>query len=108
QAHRDVGSQCDPDKLDVVITVGADAGKFLAPAARKRGCNVQSFVSPYDAGKYARSILKEGAVVLAKGSQNRVFTEEALKSLLAQKSDMSKLVRQSASWMKIKLRQFEP
>lgn len=108
QAHKTVGEHCDPEKLFAVVTVGADAERFLAPAARARGCRVRSFTSPYDAGEYVRSILQERAVVLAKGSQNRVFTEEALKVLLAKKTDMSKLVRQSTRWMKIKRKQFKP
>jgi hypothetical protein len=50
--------------------------------------------------------LKEHGVVLAKGSQNGVFAEEAIKQLLANKNDESKLVRQSAFWMAKKRRQF--
>jgi hypothetical protein len=43
---------------------------------------------------------------LAKGSQNRVFAEESLKSLLANPDDTSKLVRQSSSWLQKKRSQF--
>lgn len=107
QAHEAVGTHCDPRKLDAVVTIGADAERFLAPVARKNGCHVKSFDSPYRAGEYVASILQEGAVVLAKGSQNRVFAEEALKVLLANQSDASKLVRQSPYWMKIKRKQFK-
>lgn len=106
QAHKEVGAHCDPRKLDAVVTIGFDAERFLAPAAKARGCAVQSFSSPYEAGKYARSILRHGAVVLAKGSQNGVFAEEALKVLLANKKDAGKLVRQSPHWMRIKQKQF--
>ncbi len=106
QAHKDVGAYCDPKKLDVVVTIGLDAERFLAPIARKRGCKVESFDSPYKAGKYVRSILQDGAVVLAKGSQNRVFAEESLKALLANRVDAALLVRQSPYWMRIKQKQF--
>lgn len=107
QAHKDVGAHCDPKKLAAVITIGPDAERWLAPVAREQGNTVTSFASPYEAGAYARSILQEGAVVLAKGSQNRVFAEEALKSLLLRKKDASLLVRQSSYWMKIKRKQFK-
>jgi UDP-N-acetylmuramoyl-tripeptide--D-alanyl-D-alanine ligase len=106
QAHEEVGAYCDPKKLDVVVTIGADAEKWLAPAAKKQGCTVHSFASPYEAGAFVRSHLKPGAVVLAKGSQNGVFAEEALKQLLADSKDASKLVRQSAHWLKVKSQQF--
>ena len=106
QAHEEVGSYCDPKKLAVVVTVGHDAKKWLAPAARDRGCHVQVFLSPHDAGAYVSGKMAEGAVVLAKGSQNGVFTEEALKPLLADPTDAEKLVRQSPHWLNVKTRQF--
>jgi UDP-N-acetylmuramoyl-tripeptide--D-alanyl-D-alanine ligase len=45
-------------------------------------------------------------VILVKGSQNKVFAEEAIKSLLADPADADKLVRQSQDWMKIKNKAF--
>lgn len=105
-AHHEVGEYCDPKKLDVVVTIGEVAKKWLAPAARARGCTVHSFMSPYDAGAYVSGKLQKGGVVLAKGSQNGVFAEEALKPLLANPEDASKLVRQSPYWLKRKSQQF--
>lgn len=105
-AHREVGEYCDPGKLDLVITIGADAQRYLAPAAKEKGCVVHMFDSPYDAGDFARRQLSPGAVVLAKGSQNRVFAEEAVKPLLKSTADQQKLVRQSPYWMRIKAKQF--
>lgn len=106
KAHREVGAYCDPKKLSLVVTIGEDAKKYLAPVARKQGCTVHSFLSPYEAGAFVRSHLQPNAIVLAKGSQNKVFAEEALKSLLAKPADNAKLVRQSSSWLKQKQRQF--
>lgn len=106
QAHNEVGSYCDPSKLDMVITIGKDARDYLAPVARQQGCQVHCFDSPYKAGNFAASHLKDAAIVLAKGSQNRVFAEEALKSLLNDPEDAAKLVRQSRQWMSIKSKQF--
>lgn len=108
EAHREVGEYCDPKKLDLIVTIGKDAETYLAPAAQERGCAVICFASPYQAGEYVKDTLKEGAVVLAKGSQNRVFAEEALKTLLADPADVAKLVRQSPHWLKIKSKQFKP
>lgn len=105
-AHEEIGAYCDPQKLDAVATIGKDANEFLAPVARERGCTVTEFVSPYDAGEWVAKKLTAGTVVLAKGSQNRVFAEEALKSLLAHANDESKLVRQSDHWLRIKRKQF--
>ena len=45
---------------------------------------------------------ERGAVVLAKGSQNGIFAEEALKIMLKSTDDMKKLVRQEPEWLEIK------
>jgi UDP-N-acetylmuramoyl-tripeptide--D-alanyl-D-alanine ligase len=106
EAHEEVGDYCDPKKLAVVITIGAMAKKWLAPAARAQGCEVRSFMSPYEAGDFLRGKITKGAVVLAKGSQNGVFAEEAIKPLLAHPEDAEKLVRQSKYWLARKAKQF--
>lgn len=106
RAHTEVGAYCDPKKLDMVLTIGAQAKQYIAPAAAAKGCVVKTFDSPYAAGLYLKGNLPSAAVVLFKGSQNGVFAEEALKQVLADSSDAKKLVRQSASWQKIKQSQF--
>ena len=106
QAHEQIGKLCDAGELAWVITIGDEAEKYLAPAARSKGCQVKSFTSPYDAGAFAHKVLEENAVVLAKGSQNGVFAEEALKILLHSTADEKELVRQTPAWLKIKQEQF--
>lgn len=106
-AHTEVGSYCRPDKLDSVVTIGIDANKYLAEAAEKSGCTVVRCDSPVEAANAILKILKPDAVILAKGSQNGVFAEEAVKLLLADQKDSTKLVRQSQYWMKVKRKQFK-
>lgn len=101
EEHRKLGELCDPSLLSWVITVGDDAENYLAPAARARGCQVKCFKSAIDAGAFARSVLEPGAAVLAKGSQNGGYLEEAVK-VLCLMSDDSELVRQSETWMQTK------
>jgi UDP-N-acetylmuramoyl-tripeptide--D-alanyl-D-alanine ligase len=99
--HKKLGELCDPSLLSWVITVGDDAENYLAPAARARGCQVKCFKSAIDAGSFARSVLEPGAAVLAKGSQNGGYLEEAVK-ILCLMGDDDELVRQSAEWMRVK------
>ncbi len=106
EAHEDVGNYCDPKKLDLVVTIGDMAGKWLAAAAKEKGCAVHSFKSPYDAGKFVAKKMKHASVVLAEGSQNGVFAEEAVKQILAHKTDEKRLVRQTPFWLKVKAKQF--
>ena len=106
QAHEQIGKLCDAGELAWVITIGEQAEKYLAPAARAKGCQVKSFHSPYDAGAFAHKVLEDNAIVLAKGSQNGVFAEEALKILLHSTEEEKELVRQTPAWLKIKQEQF--
>ncbi len=97
--HEKLGHLCDASLLAWVITVGDEAERYLAPAAKTRGCQVKSFKTAIEAGAFAHSVIEEGAVVLAKGSQGDIYTEEAIKMLLHATSDDHKLVRQSPSWI---------
>lgn len=106
-AHREIGEMCDPKQLELVVVIGPDASGHLAPAAETRGCTVKSFDNPYLAGEYLQTKLQPETVLFAKGSQNGVFAEEAIKSLLADPEDTSKLVRQSPYWLEKKRKAFK-
>ncbi len=106
QAHTELGKYCDPRKLDLVLTLGPDANKYLAPAAITHGCAVATFDTPYEAGAYLQTHIREHAAVLVKGSQNNVFAEEAVKLILADPEDAAKLVRQSDDWLRKKAQNF--
>lgn len=101
-AHNQIGNYCDPSKLDLAVTIGKDANEFLASAAENKGCKVIKCEGPIQAGKAVTENLKPKGIILAKGSQNGVFAEEALKQLLANPEDANKLVRQNAFWAKKK------
>ncbi|HVV26262.1 MAG TPA: Mur ligase family protein [Candidatus Saccharimonadales bacterium] len=104
--HSEIGGYCNPKQLDLVVTIGREANDNLAPVAQNQGCRVETFTSPYEAGRFVATKLKPGGVVLAKGSQNGVFAEEAVKQLLANQSQARKLVRQTPYWLGVKRRQF--
>jgi UDP-N-acetylmuramoyl-tripeptide--D-alanyl-D-alanine ligase len=99
--HEKIGLMCDPMLLSWVITIGEEAEKYLAPAARRRGCQVRSFKSAIEAGGFAHQVMDKGAVVLVKGSQGGIYAEEAVK-VLCMMDDDTKLVRQSPEWMQTK------
>jgi len=99
--HEKLGLLCDPQMLSWVVTIGEEAEKYLAPAARRRGCQVRSFKSAIDAGGFVHGVMEQGAIVLAKGSQGGIYAEEAVKILCVMDED-EKLVRQSPEWMQTK------
>jgi len=105
--HKALGTLCDPNLLAWVITIGEEAEKYLAPAAKVRGCQVKSFRSALEAGAFAHSVLDDDAVVLVKGSQGDIYAEEAIKVFLHDTEDDTQLVRQSPEWLATKQRFFE-
>ncbi|MBB1552244.1 hypothetical protein HG452_001745 [Candidatus Saccharibacteria bacterium] len=100
--HQKIGEMLDGISLYWVITVGEQANRFLAPAARLRGCQVYEAKNAIDAGTFAHKIMERGALVLLKGSQGEVYLEEATKILLLNKEDENLLVRQDEKWKKTK------
>ncbi len=106
-AHEEIGTAAA--QVDELITIGEDARKYLAASAQTAGLaatRIHSFMSPYEAGQYVKTIIQNSDVVLVKGSQNGVFSEEAVALLLADSKDRQHLVRQSAHWQGIKAKAF--
>lgn len=105
--HKKIGENLDASKLNLVITIGPDANAHIAPAAQAKGIETKTFDNPYDAGEYLQGKIQPKAFVLAKGSQNGVYAEEAVKKILADPEDASKLVRQSSYWLARKEKSFK-
>jgi UDP-N-acetylmuramoyl-tripeptide--D-alanyl-D-alanine ligase len=99
--HQVLGELCNPDLLDWVVVVGSEAEKYLAPAARARGCQVKVCRDAIEAGEFTRSVTEEGAVILVKGSETGIYLEEAVK-LLCNMTEDHLLVRQTPAWLAIK------
>ena len=93
-AHQELGSRCTPELLDWVVTVGEKANKYIAPAARQKGCQVKECVDAIEAGAFIRDKLKPEGIALFKGSRGGVWLEEAVKINLKSTSDEVSLVRQ--------------
>lgn len=105
--HKKLGDMCDMNELSWVVTVGDEAEKYLAPAAKAKGCQVRCFKTSIQAGTFVKSVIEEGAAVLFKGSQGDIFLEEAVKIMLHSTEDEKQLVRQSATWIDRKKQFFD-
>ncbi|MFK7779552.1 MAG: Mur ligase family protein, partial [Candidatus Gracilibacteria bacterium] len=88
---------------DAILMIG-DKMNYLYEELKKN--NYKGFFKFYlksrDAGKELKKYLEqteEKYIVLFKGSQNTIFTEEALKEVLINKNDVKKMVRQTDDWM---------
>ena len=56
----------------------------------------------WQAAEFLKQQINGDETILIKGSQNTIFLEELVKSILLDPSDSSKLCRQSAWWLKTK------
>lgn len=102
EEHQKIGAMCSPETVDWVVTVGDEAEKYIAPVASQNGCFVKSFRDSISAGAFVNQYLDRGGLVLAKGSEAGIFTEEAVKILLHSTDDEQQLVRQSPVWLEAK------
>ena len=105
EEHTRLGELCSPDLLAWVVVVGDEAAKYLAPAAKQRGCQVKVCRDAIEAGEFVRSVAEPGSVILVKGSQGGIYLEETVK-ILCEISEHDKLVRQSSKWQDIKQQHF--
>ena len=79
---------------DIVIAVGIRS-KAVADAAK--GAETHSFENSAEAAKALPALVSAGDVVLIKGSQS-IRTERITEELLANREDVSRLVRQESEW----------
>ena len=83
---------------DYFFCVGELTKKYVLPEIK----NGRWFRNSVELGQYLKTSLPYHSVVLVKGSQNKIFLEEAIKFILLDKKDEKKLCRQSEFWMKKK------
>ncbi len=97
--HREVG-EAVPGAADILVTVGDKAG-LIGDEAAKRGLprnKIHGFDNTYEAGKFIQEILKQGDIILVKGSQGARM-ERVVKELMADPLRAKELlVRQGQEW----------
>lgn len=82
------------ESTDVIATVGIRARAFATAHGK---VEVMQFNNSHDAARALPDFVREGDVILVKGSQS-IRTERIVEALLADPSDVSKLVRQEKKW----------
>ncbi len=92
------------DFAEYVYLVGELTKQYVLPLVEKEKHvkEFRWFGSSQEAGKYLTQHLQKNSLLLIKGSQNTIYLEEAVKLLLSNKNDESKLCRQSSYWLKTK------
>lgn len=100
EGHRLVGERVCREKIDFLIAVGERARDFIR-GAKDAGCGDEHlfyFDQPEEAGHFLQNRIKEGDVLLIKGSQGARM-EKIVKELMAEPEKADKLiVRQGKEW----------
>ena len=100
-AHREVGFKVAEAGVDFLVTVG-EAAKHTAAAAKEAGLDedkIVSFADSATAGRFLQDKIKEGDIVLVKGSQS-MRMEKIVKEIMAEPLESDKLlVRQDSEWL---------
>lgn len=102
-AHRELARHCG-DWIDALITVGESAKTIADECLKQRSkpSNIASFESAYEANEYLLKPkrLREGDVLLIKGSQNKIRLERTVKALMAHPEKARTLLcRQEPEWL---------
>lgn len=84
---------------DVVIAVGMRSRALADAAEQERSVEVLHFKTSEEAAKFLPDCIREGDIVLIKGSQG-IRTERITEVLLRNREDKDKLVRQEPEWKK--------
>jgi len=101
EGHEKVGNIA-AKTVDLLYTVGEIANTFITTAAKTAGMNktsIKTFSNSLKAGQSLKKEIKQGDIILVKGSQNKVRTEIAIEQIMAH-PEMKRelLVRQSDFW----------
>lgn len=101
EGHKQVGQKVAECKIDYLITVG-ERSRDIARAAFESGMNkdkIFSFKTPEEAGIFVQGKMKQGDIVLVKGSQG-MRMEKVVKELMAEPLRACELlVRQDKEWV---------
>jgi UDP-N-acetylmuramoyl-tripeptide--D-alanyl-D-alanine ligase len=108
-AHYKIGKAA-ANVADMLIVIGKDAEIYTVSGAKDAGMNpdnIKIFKTPYEIGHFLKRIIEKGDLVLVKGSQNGVFSEEVVRILLDPSLDAKDyVVRQSKGWKRKKRKAF--
>ncbi len=91
--------------VDRLYLVGPLTREFVLPTIQEKDTlfkEIRWFDTAIRAGEFIKENMPKDAIILAKGSQNTIFLEEAVKLLLKNKKESNLLCRQEEFWLKTK------
>lgn len=104
--HEQIADIINKIKIKHFFCLGPNTKKYIVPKLIGSIETIRHFKTAIEVGEFLHKTLPYRAIVLVKGSQNEIFLEEAVKKILKNKSDSSKLCRQNDFWLKKKSEYF--
>jgi UDP-N-acetylmuramyl pentapeptide synthase len=98
-AHEEIAKNIK-EVVDFPILIGPLMKKYVAPLLKNSGKNYKAFEKFTKAKNFIKSEIKNGDVILVKGSQNTLLLERVVEMLLKNKEKKRKLCRQRDFWEK--------
>lgn len=103
ESHIAIGKQA-AQVADILVAVGHEAPTIKRGALEvgMKEADIYTFFDSEEAGEFMKNRLKQGDLVLVKGSQNKVRMERFVKQIMKEPHKAKKLLcRQEAAWEKI-------
>lgn len=97
QSHKDLADWL-LKYSDYVLLYGDKTREYVLPVLRSNKFPVQHFAIMSGLVKHLRSVITPNSFVLIKGSQNKIYLERAVESVLANQEDISRLCRRGSFW----------
>lgn len=102
EGHQEIGKYLAKIKIDKLISVG-ERSRDIDRGAKAAGMNedeILHFADVVSAGKFLQDLIKEGDIILVKGSQG-MRMEKIVKEIMAEPEKAEELlVRQDKEWLK--------
>ncbi len=97
--HREIANDIVKN-VDFAILIGPLMKKFVVPVLKKEKKSCYSFENFTKAKDFILKSIKDGDIILVKGSQNTLLLERVVEMLLKDKKEIKKLCRRRPSWEK--------
>src|SRR5260221_2845314 len=85
---------------DYAVLIGQLSEEYIVPILREAQFSFDDFPDVSSSKEAIMQLIKEGDIILVKGSQNTLFLERIVEMLLADKKDTEKLTRRGKFWDK--------
>ena len=100
-AHKQLADQIYSCATEAIL-FGPQTAEFVLPVLKRRHFPVHHFDRMQSLIQFLHTRLTTQTWVLFKGSQNQIFLERAVESVLANPADASQLCRRGSYWDKIR------